>query len=301
MTVTSVRQLTDTGGDDNEGGVTAVRTYRVTTNNVSDTWETIRSASGIPSNGDSYASGSSMIVVNRSAKRVTERKDKWHVTVNYDIPRNSDGSPAGGSGGVENEIPEYSRTTETEWEYRDVDLDNLPIANSAKEPFTPPLEFPQTIAVYTIARNRLTFDDAGSLPYINAVNSAAFNVTAPNLNWGFPAETALMTRYDSVRRFRADIGYYYRVTWEIKYREDGWRKFLLDQGFMMLDADEVPLSYAPAKTIKGSDGLPISSPRLLDGAGGLLADGAAPVFVPAGNGFRRFNLVDFSSLPLSVT
>lgn len=306
MAVISAREEPQTGNDDNEGNIGAVRMYLVETNNKNDTWRTVRASPLLPRPGDVFPGSTYLIVLNRSGLQDRARRTRWMVTITYGIPKSTDGSPTGSGSGsdIENEIPEYSVDSETVYEYRNHDLDGRPIKNSANELFVPPLEIPVQITVYTIARNRLTFDNGQAQEFLDTVNSAPYVISATNARFGFASRTALLTKYGGVRRYRADIGFYWRVTWEIKERKDGWRKKFLDHGFMELD-ESAPGggggSTAPNKPIVSKNGLPINGPVLLNGSGKPLAAGGDPVFVPDGLGFKRYHEKDHSALPLSTT
>lgn len=309
MAVLSVHELPQTGSDDNDGSISAVRTFRVETDSKYDTWQTVRASSLLPRPADAYPGTSSLVVLSRSGQQNESRRESWTVTVNYGIRKNEDGTPSeGGSVTSSFENPEYSVSSETIYEYRNVDLDGRPIKNSANELFVPPLEFPVNIGVYTIVRYMTTYDTAQAQSYRNRVNSSPFTINGvTGSTFSFFSGTALLTKYDGSRHYSADFGgYYWQVTFEIKEHPDknGWRKKLLDQGFMEKDESNPAAgggSQAPNKPIVGKNGLPLNVPVLLDGNGKPLPAGGEPHFVPDGLGFKIYEEKDFSVLPLSTT
>lgn len=303
----TLRELPQTGDKGNAGARRATRRWIANTTAKTDTIVSLMDEASLPDEGDAFPGDSSMVCKQVKYDQNEKLPTQWLVTAEYERPQpdGGGGGPGSSDGNIENEIPEYTVSSEFLTEYMDIDLDEVPIKNSSGEFLAPGLERIVNIAVYTISRNRLEFPDGESIAYRNSVNDGAFAITATAAYFGFPARTALLTRYDGVRRFRADIGYYWRVTWEIKYRADGWRKRLLDQGFLAKDDTDPEAgdgTQAPNKVIVGKNGLPLNGPVLLDGAGNPLAEGGTPIFLPLdGPGFRIFEEKDFSILPLSIT
>lgn len=138
------------------------------------------------------------------------------------------------------------------------------VVNSAGQPFDPPIERTVFDPVIVIERNEADYDLSVHTQYNGAVNSDAWQ--------GNAAGTCLL-RVSAAKQFEAGVEYW-RVRYEVSIRADGWDARVVDEGYFIDGAsgDDVEL-------LKDEDNLPLNSPRLLDGAGGLLASSADPVFL----------------------
>lgn len=309
MSVTGTpRELPQTGTQGNVGARTAVRTFIVTTTSETDTVATVMDSSSLVQEGDEFPGDASMICRTVSYTQSDKIRTQWEVKANYERPQPDGGGPGSGSGNPEDEVPEYSVSSQQYTVFFEKDVDDTPIKNSANEPFVPPIEGNRSIGVYRISRNFLEFDNGTAKEYRDTVNIDDFTITATQTFFFFAAGTAYMQSYDAVRQYRAGVtesGYYWRVTWVILHNKDGWRKRILDQGTMELDDTDPAApggSMAPNRPLKGPDGLPLNGPVLLDGAGKPLQPGQAPVFLPVGGaGFKVYEELPFAALPLSVT
>lgn len=148
----------------------------------------------------------------------------------------------------------------------DYDADGTAIVNSAGDPYDPPVIREDDRPVLTIVRNELEFDPDLSDLYRGSTNSATF--------FGRAAGTVKMLPIRAQRLWSANLqlnnGFYWRVTYTFHINKDGWKKKLLDQGYQEV------VSGNRKKILV--DGLPVSSPQLLNGSGAKLAVGGTPVY-----------------------
>lgn len=299
-----------TGTKGSSGVRSARREFDAFTDNDLDTVATVLDSPYVVQEGNGFPGDASMICKLVSATQNRAKKSQWRIVADYERPQPGDGGggPGSGTGNPEDEVPEYSVSSQQYTKFFDKDIDGLPIKNSANEPFVPPVEGNVSIGVYRISRNRFFFNDAQAKDYRDTVNSDDFTVSATSTTWVFPEGTAYLQSYDGTRQYRAGMtesGYYWRITWVILYNPDGWRKLILDQGTMEIDDSDPDApggSMAPNKPLKGPDGLPLNGPVLLDGAGKPLQPGQDPVFLPlGGDGFKIYREQPFAVLELSIT
>lgn len=306
MAVTGTpKEQPQTGTQGNVGARTAVRKFDVMTTSETDTVVTLMNSSSIVQEGDAFPGDASMLCKNVTFTQNKQIRTQWEVTATYERPQPEGGGPGSGTGSPEDEVPEYSVGSQQYTKFFEKDANGVVIKNSANESFVPPPEGNQSIGVYRITRNRLQFNDGESAAYRDTVNADAFTITATETEWQFAKGTCYLQSYDGVRQYRAGVtesGYYWRVTWIILWKEEGWRKSLLDQGLRRIPPGAGGGSTAISVAIKGVDGLPVNELQLLDGAGEVLGVGLPPVFLPLGGlGFQLYRETPFAALPLSIT
>lgn len=169
--------------------------------------------------------------------------------------------------GVETEIPVSQ------------DRNGDPIANSAGERFPEEMRDVVTDLTITIARNEAGFSPLAAASYFNKINSATTTIYGES----FPAETVRIQKITGQSQVFGDIRFF-RVTYYLEVRLDGWRRNVLDNGYLKLDSGNQVV-------IKDSKGNPLSAPSLLDGNGAV---STTPVFLA----FDIKQTVDFSPLNL---
>ncbi len=145
------------------------------------------------------------------------------------------------------------------------------IVNSSGEPFDPPAEYEVARPTLAITTNKLasTYEPFEYInDYVNTVNSSEIGYTGSELQWRL-----VEVRAQPMYTHGID---YWRVTYAFRYRRDGWRLHLRDEGYY---------TYAAGvrTQIKDSENNPIHEPALLDGSGGLLAAGAPAHYLTFGN------------------
>jgi hypothetical protein len=130
------------------------------------------------------------------------------------------------------------------------DKDDKPVLNTAFDPFDPPLEIDDPRPILQIVRNEATFNPDLVYAYRNAINDAPWFGGDP-LCWK-------VTSIIPQRLFNADIGYYYRMTYEWQFDPDTWVFKVPNVGMRALN-----LSLTKQSKMLDSDGHPIDEPRPL--------------------------------------
>lgn len=172
-------------------------------------------------------------------------------------------------------------------ETADKTTDNKPIVNSVGLVYDGLPERPIRGSAFTITRNEATNPAARAVNFSNSVNATAmFN------NIGVGNGCMGDIEYEQVFEvYGGQTVKYWRVTYPLKCRRDGWNVKLIDNGYCYLDATGNVL------TNTDSVGNIVPQQVLLDGAGKKLAKGALPVIYPAG-GSPILDLLDWSPLQL---
>lgn len=165
----------------------------------------------------------------------------------------------------------------------DRDIYDVPLTNSADEPFDPHVTKRFSDMVIRIEKNEAAYNPAVTVGYIGAVSSADWTPTC--IGTTFAAGTVKCDLIDSVPARYGPITYFKKV-YEFRIRDDkesdgtliGWKRRLRDQGLRErtgTDDDGNPIYAA----ITDANGSPITTPVSLDGSGKRLTDGADAVFL----------------------
>lgn len=157
-----------------------------------------------------------------------------------------------------------------------VDLDGVPVLNSAGDPFDPPLTIDDSRPILTIVRNEQGFDPLLAYQFKDAVNADAF--------WGVgPGIVKVLDISDELTK-DPDIGWYHVVTYQFEFNPDGWQAHIADLGYRELNLTNelVPILFK---------GVPATVPARLNGEGGYLEDPDAETV------FLDFNV--YRSLPFA--
>jgi hypothetical protein len=281
--------------------------WRVITDSKNDGPQTIRAHSGLPQRmTDSYAFGSETDTAAICVARDPKLKDaseggsrlNWDVTVKYSTNLGSTRDPETPPNDDPLTEPPIIETYTTKGK-RAVLYDGFGrlIASSAHEPYDPVPEVDDTHYNLRIIKNQSDIFPATYPFYRDAVNSDFFFGCPPNT---VKVETpgAITKLYRTV-----DDQPYYRVTWEFAINMDGWDLKLYDYGMYRL----VGATFDPARghmtggtreVLRDIHGVELTSPALLDGAGGVLPVGDFPVSRPPYHVYRRMPF-SFLGLPNS--
>lgn len=217
----------------------------------------------IPRKYEKYPSGDRWLYVKNKVVR-TKGPFDYEVEVQYgwpDISQNSEGEPSANP--LEQE-PEVSWTFDVTEEQIDRDINGEPLVNSASHSFDPPITEKFPTLVFHYRRNQRGYDAVFAESYFNRVNSDWF--------LGFGPGLCLLTVFDGVRNRAAGL-IYWTVTIEIKIRKDGWRRRILDEGYMKktgINSD----GTIKEERIKDSNAETVTEKTLLDGHGNVLKSGA---------------------------
>lgn len=145
----------------------------------------------------------------------------------------------------------------------DRDVNNQAILNSAGDYFDPPVEVDRSHWTCTVTKN---VADVPSyiLDYEDAVNNAAITLGGISI----AQYTAKIDELD-ISELKIEGDYeYYEFTYTLEFRREKWQPLkVLDQGMRFKsgsDRKQIMDNSTPAR--------PVSSPRLLDGAGAVLSN-----------------------------
>ena len=285
MGIVSVHEINPgrSGEKDRENNRRYVRVFGVEVDDVKTTAVQVRDAADLPSFGDFLDDlngglvDNGVAVVEKTAQPPTEDNPYWWtVTVVYD----RQGSP-------------LTQHWEVNWGFARFqkaitkDVNGNAIVNSAGDPFDPPIEVDDDRPQLTITRYESSYSPTTAKTYKDAVNSDVVTIDGVT----FPAYTLKITSI-AAQRVAVNGTWYWRVTYTIEYRPETWRLQILDRGYR-----KKVVGGTQVQMFDASSGVPHSAPKLLDGSGGDLAAGAAPVFITA----DVFNPVAFAGLNLDYS
>ena len=273
MSVTEVAPIfRSLDADENDEGVRTYRlTYQVLTDSVNDGPIAVLAASGLPRIGDTFGFGNSSdfgaYCKRRTARQPDETGLKWQVEVEWA----SDSKPPTETP-PENpldELPKYSLGFVRETAPLEKDGSGSAIVNSAGVPFNPPIEVEVSRPVLKVQRNEppdfITLA-ARAIEYQDAVNSDTF--------YGAVAGKARMMSIEVSTEFKRNGVSYCVVSYEIQFNTLGWSTQAISRG-VVEKFDTVGGSYG-WRLIRGSDGLPVKEPVLLDSSGAKASPTATP-------------------------
>lgn len=284
MSVTSCDIIHAVGDEDRDGYRIYTVKYKLVTNAKTDGPATVLSYSGLPGVGDTYTNGTesdtSAVFDGKTPSLAEPGPDGswkiWEVDVRFtNRPADNstrDPSEPPGDPLLEPWVIElYSAKGRRAVMYGYIASDTGPrlkvIASSAGEPYDPVQEIDDTRYMLRMSHNQ----DSVNIPlwatYRDAINSDNY--------FGLPPFTVKIETPGAIRKlYRAtDDLPYYNVTWELAVNMDTWRLKLYDYGMYKLIGDEL-------EQLSDLKGVPLTSPRLLDGNGGVLPVGDDPVQLP---------------------
>lgn len=174
------------------------------------------------------------------------------------------------------------------WDHRDYeeqidqDNDDKPIVNSAGITPDPPLTETYSDQIVQVRMNRSSYNNLTATQYKRSRNSD--NFTIGGTTW--PPGTVRCVEYSGEKVVTPDQTYY-RVTVSLEFREQGWKKRFLDEGFQDKDGrvfrepvlvNGQEKDYIQQQQLQESErGAPYAEPQPLDGEGGL-GDDQSPVW-----------------------
>ena len=256
------------------------RTFTVVVSDPVDTPVMVQKAyavgDGIPRKGDFYPGDGDLrceaaVGVKALAPTV------YRVTASYRTPTNSADEAAANTGSP------ISRAAVASWSFigQDVEIDEdvngKPLVNPNGEPYDPPITRPQNDPVLTIQRNEGVFDYRQAIRYM-AKGGAVSEGSFLGAKAGQPKIASITS---SGRRLENGVRFD-PVTYEIHFREDGWKRRVLIQGFTIRQNKIIIPAGVPivgrtadpevfiiqARDAKGN---PVTEPRLLTKEGFPLA------------------------------
>ena len=281
MAVVSVVEASPpTGGWTATGERNWTRYFQVLTDSLSDGPVIVTTAAGIPTPNSLYVFGSESdgLAYAKSANAAlldSKKRTLWLVTVEYTTAEESSCSD------ISNDDPmaEPAVITVSGSDFQAIaikDKDGNAVKNSAGDAFDPPVMKNDSHLTLRIEKNVATLDLNFLSDYANAVNTDTF--------FGLTARKWLARPANAQQVYRGDCDPYWKISMEFLSNFDQWDFSVLDQGFFKLDAGKRK-RIAP-------DGVHGSKPSLLDGAGAVLAVGAAEVYLD----FRVYKELPFADL-----
>jgi hypothetical protein len=188
------------------------------------------------------------------------------VSAEYNTPQ------SGGGGGQDSATAPLARPSDIQLDWNEsrvpiyVDaITDEPVLNSAGVSFDPPIDYDIADPVLVISRNEFPIDWPLILSYRNAINLDTY--------LGAAVGTLRLYPILASRQFEQEWGYFYRVTYRIGYREDGWIAHRLDEGRHELNTDGELVEILDAR------GSPVTDPVRLNGSGKQLPVGAETQFL----------------------
>ena len=278
----------------------AIRVLQVEMSSASDTPVDAQLATGVPRKGEPYP-GDPFLRCEAPPSVRSISPTLYEVTASYASATGSDVDQQG------RDNPRSRRAT-IRWSFAqsevevDEDADGKTITNVNGETFHEPISRRQNDPVLTITRNEGTFNYRRAIQYMakgGATNSDTFFGAKPG-----------MARIESItsdaRQYESGVSFD-PVTYEIHFREDGWKRRVLNQGFYRrMTEDEIHAStpeveaagpWAPDGTLLTkvrSKGQAVTKPVLLGEDGFLLGKGKAAhwlkIKLHPSKSFRRLRL-----------
>lgn len=138
-------------------------------------------------------------------------------------------------------------------------IETYPVQNSARTPIDPLPERTVSSPTLRVIRNQASFSAADANLYVDHVNADQFSVAGNTIQPG----QAYMVSITADRQYENNV-YFWRVTYEIHFREQGWTIDVLDSGDHELVRD------AQNKWVKVKIGTEVPEVRNLDGNGAKL-------------------------------
>jgi len=140
--------------------------------------------------------------------------------------------------------------------------------------------------VYVVTRNEGTYPKSWAREYQNSVNDANF--------MGWPAGQGRMLEI-TAQRVVDKLVYYWRTTYKMQFRSDGWELRLLCEGMRYWTGYLMPDGSKQLLAVRDSSGQIASQPQKLTATGTRLPEGAADVWLE----FEIYKPKNFSLLGLT--
>lgn len=292
MAVVSVQRLWDDRGGELDGAskTTATRSWLIKVNNKFDTEQTIINANVLPKLYDPLPENAYLTARKLTIRQKSETPFAWVATAVYSNEVENQGE---GERAQAQQINPVDRRAKIKWgtnQYTRAihrDIYGNAIVNSAGDYFLdPPVEVEYSRWTATITKNVLQVPP-WLINYENAVNSAEFEVGGLTVNEGCARITAI-----SIDDRQTENGIdFYPLSITMEFDPGGFRARPLDQGTHRI------VNGCDRVKITDKNGVPVDSPVLLNGSGGVLACPSPEnaVFLD----FPVYYTYDFSVLPLA--
>lgn len=285
MAIVSVTLLSDRTYNITKDGREAHDDYRIISDIANESGVVVRFAVdpdtnlAVPQRGQAYPNDNGLRVHDVKIKQGDiDNREIWTAGIDYKTgdPQNVAESPLDRPA-----IVSWDDAETTEPVY--TDRNDEPIINSSGETYDPPVQRPFWDLMITVQRNVASHNPIAALAYRGTVNSSSFQIRG----WTINPQKALLIGWSATEQFENNV-YYAAETIRIACRGDGWKRNLLDQGYLELNGGN------EAQVILDAQGMPLNQPVKLDGFGHRLAEGQPAVF----KAYELFGYKDFNDIGL---
>lgn len=263
------------------------REFEVITDTPADNEYVVLNDSRVPRVGDPYPSDYWM----KASKREPSQAGgpmRWlvrveYVAVNVPVPYGSGPSEVGDP---TQWLPEIEWDSVDSVEDIDRDLHDKPIATPVDEVFTG-IKREWSDQVLRVTVNQATFNAALARSYANCVNSDPFFGAVPG---------QVKMRMPKARKiYDTKAGYiYYRIVYEFTFREQGWKKRILNEGLLRKTGWDQKVNRERVEEFTDDSGRRASKPVRLTSNGYELPKGAKAIWLE----FEIYPSVAFAPLGL---
>ena len=275
MACTLVEEDFEQSANDDGKAITYVRTFLVhfDTNGERGAQALVADdgTTSIPQDGDVYQAGDEIdyfaFANKRSAKfksRLLPSGSVWSVTIDYSTQSDDKKNPLEADLEVTYGSQQFTRQV-------DKDRNDEALLNSARDAFNPSVEKEDSRDTLTFLRNESFYDPFLARMFKGKINLDNF--------YGYQPGTCKVFDITAQPQKFSDGTKYYKVTYIVHVNLDGFQPKLLDQGYRYLNDDDEQV-HITVENDKGQK-TQVTSPKLLDGEGGILADGGDPFFIDA--------------------
>jgi hypothetical protein len=215
----------------------------------------------IPSLGDDHPKHTTAKVISIDGEPYNQHDLLFMVTVEYSTAQDKQAQ-------AENPLLRpaeivWGSTESTETFFRDAN--GNAVANSAGEPFQTLLDRETSELTISITRNEETHNAWFAESYSHTINSNIVTIDGTSFAPGVLKLSPITATKTT------ENGYtFYRVSYSIKVRRDGWKITVLDTGFNELidpNPDDEDVAKVLRPIVDGTTGMPIKNPWPLDGHG----------------------------------
>lgn len=257
---------------------THTRSFLVWCDDITDGTTVAMTALEVPAPGDRHDQDFDAYATGINAEPLDGDGLRHRVRVDY-----SDESEAT----AETFVPPLARDWEIRWGgsestspwFLDYSNPRKPAVNSAGERFASMVEKESSELTLTITKNEADGNPGEDELYSNTVNTNDVAIAGTVFLAGTLKMSPIQSVY-SVERINLVTYEYYRKTYQLKARRDGWRTNLIDEGFHELvttvkTIDGTPTEVQTLREIRSEAGTRVTTPWPLDGEGKKLASFAA--------------------------
>lgn len=269
--------------------ITASSIWQVEVSNVLDGGIVAVRAAGLPRIGQRHPTEQDLNAKNKTPSK-TEHRRIFNVKVDY----SNKGDTEEDKLNPLDEIPSINWDHVEEARIITRDRNGDPVENSSEEPFEDALQGKKGNLALSITRNRDDYNPIVARDFLFSVNSKP--ITIAGLRVRRPAEVMLI-RFSASSNVRNEVRFDTVTTRLIfanpKDKDNpNFNRFVLDIGLNELDLGAI--AALKHKRIVDSSLQPVDKPVKLNGAGKVLAKGAAPIYLEFETSVRN----DFSKLDL---